>query len=113
MYEHGVGVPQDLAESVRWDRIAAQHGYPRALNNLGYLYEHGLGVTKDFPQAAKLYCEAAGSHLPEAEHNWESIRSNIRDVPKECAEAAQWLARFAPHGIENGESIEAGSKTRD
>jgi TPR repeat protein len=111
IYQHGIGRRQDFAESLKWDRIAAQHGYPMAVNNLAYLYEHGLGVQRDFPKAAKLYCEAAAAKLPEAQRNWSTIYSSIRGLPDDCAKAAQWLANAAKQELQNvGESVEAGPK---
>lgn len=111
IYEHGIGRRQDLAQSLAWNRLAAQRGYPPALNNLGYLYEHGLGVGRDLPEAAKLYCQAAASKLPEAQQNWAMIHAKIAGLPEDCDEAARWLARAAPQEVGNtSESIAADPK---
>jgi len=105
----GIERRQELGQSLAWNRVAAQHGYAPALNNLGYLYEHGLGVGRDFAEAAKRYCQAARGKLPVAEHNWAILQAKIAELPEDCDEAARWLARVAPQGVGNsGESVVAG-----
>jgi len=69
MYAHGLGVSENFAESLKWNRAAAVRNYPQALNNLGYMYEHGLGVEQDSVRAAEFYRQAAKFGLPEGRRN--------------------------------------------
>src|SRR4029078_9574062 len=43
MYTHGLGVPQDDQEAVKWCRLAAKQGSTEAQFNLGVMYEDGIG----------------------------------------------------------------------
>jgi TPR repeat protein len=48
MYHDGKGVAQDYREAVKWHRLAAQQGMPRAQLSLGIQYYGGKeGVTQD------------------------------------------------------------------
>jgi hypothetical protein len=60
MYVLGRGVAKDEVEGVRWHRLAADQGNPRALANMGYTYEMGRGnVLKDDREALRYYRLAA------------------------------------------------------
>lgn len=51
LYLTGTGVSVNLAEAVRWYRLAAEQGNPVAQLNLGDLYSRGSGVGRDLVQA--------------------------------------------------------------
>ena len=59
MYAEGKGVPQDYTEAVRWYRKAADQGYARGQDGLGYAYSHGGGVPQNYAEAARWYRKAA------------------------------------------------------
>jgi TPR repeat protein len=44
MYAHGIGVPHDYQEALKWYRLAANQGNADAQYNLGVMYENGQGV---------------------------------------------------------------------
>jgi len=46
-YDHGIGVPEDNKEAVKWYRLAAEQGFAKAQNNLGVAYALGEGVPED------------------------------------------------------------------
>ena len=75
-----------------------------ALNNLGYIYEHGVGVPRNLSKAAKFYCEAAKSNLPEAQQNWAVVEAGFEDLPRDCDQAAAWIANAAPQEFKSGTS---------
>ena len=55
MYYFGKGVPQDVAEAVKWYRLAADQGNADAQLALGMMYEiDGMGVTRDYAEAAAM-----------------------------------------------------------
>ena len=53
MYDRGVGVAPDDAESAVWFRKAALQGYAIGQFNLGLAYHKGRGVALDYVQAAR------------------------------------------------------------
>ncbi len=59
LYDHGLGVPEDNAEAVRWYEMAAQQGMPLAMRNLGNQYATGHGVAYDINLAQQWYEKAA------------------------------------------------------
>jgi len=61
MYENGKGVPQNIAEAVKWYRLAAQQGYAGAQNNLGLIYAIGRGIKRDPLRAYMWFSLAAAS----------------------------------------------------
>lgn len=59
-YEHGSsGYPQSYEDAVRWYRMAAEMGHPKAQCNLGWCYAGGHGVIEDDEEARKWYLKAA------------------------------------------------------
>jgi TonB family protein len=61
MYENGKGVPQNIAEAVKWYRLAAEQGYGGAQNNLGLIYAIGRGIQRDPIRAYMWFSLAAAS----------------------------------------------------
>lgn len=61
MYGKGQGVQKDLAEAVKWYRLAAAQGVGAAQSNLGQLYANGQGVSQDYVEAAKWLPRACGA----------------------------------------------------
>ena len=59
MCDHGIVVPQDHVEAVRWYRLTADQEKAERQNSLGWMYELGNGVPQDFNEAAWLYRLAA------------------------------------------------------
>ena len=50
---------QDIEETVKWYRTAAEHGYATAQFRLAKLYEYGWGVPQDDQKASRWYHAAA------------------------------------------------------
>ena len=108
IYEHGVGLRRDLAEAIKWNRLAAEHGEASALNNLGYMYEHGIGTHRNLSKATLFYCRAARSKVPEATHNWIVIQESVQGIREDCELAAKWVTAEALRSLPSDASIEAG-----
>ena len=66
-YQKGAGIRQDSVAAIGWFTLAAQHGLPAALVNLGNCYETGNGVRQDFDQAGRNYSAAAKQNFGPAE----------------------------------------------
>lgn len=61
-YELGSsGYPQSYEDAVRWYRMAADMGHPKAQCNLGWCYMGGHGVEVDEKEARKWYLKAASN----------------------------------------------------
>lgn len=58
-YLNGTGVKQDLGESLRWFRIAADKGHADSQEAVANAYELGLGVSADLNQATEWRKKAA------------------------------------------------------
>ena len=55
MYANGRGVPQDYKEAVKWFKLAAEQGSPKAINYTGVLYDGGgFGLTADSKKSSYL-----------------------------------------------------------
>jgi hypothetical protein len=95
LYDDGLGVPKDEAESARWLHKAGEQGYAPAQYLLGIAYATGDGVPEDYVQA----------------HLWWSLVAAQGD-----AEAAQWrvyLAADMTRGqIKKAEALEAAWKPK-
>ncbi|MEM8730578.1 MAG: hypothetical protein AAGF79_11730 [Pseudomonadota bacterium] len=60
-------VPDDLARSARWLRVAADAGHDDAMFELGFALGFGLGIGQDVPSALDWLDRAATSNHPRAE----------------------------------------------
>jgi TPR repeat protein len=45
MYSQGLGVNVDIAEDVKWYKLAAEQGNAKAQSNLRAIYEQGKSIT--------------------------------------------------------------------
>lgn len=100
LYAHGLGVPQDQAQAVKWYQAAADQGLADAENNLGYSYELGLGVTKDLAVALKWYQAAADQGNDRGQLNLGLLYENGTGVPMDLIAAAMWLGLGSTMGQE-------------
>jgi len=60
------GLPKNLAEALRWERMAADKGYAPAMFSIGHYYENGEGVPKSEAEALRWYRMAAEAGSREA-----------------------------------------------
>ena len=105
VYQNEVGaVSQDLAEAVRWYRMAAEQGHERAQFSLGALYLAGeAGVLKDAAEAARWYRMAAEQGNEGAQFSLGALYANGEGLPQDIVLAHMWLniagANAYPHGL--------------
>jgi TPR repeat protein len=59
MYEHALGVEQNIAESARWYEWSAKYGFPQGQYNFATMLEMGDGGRKDEVEAYMYYMLAA------------------------------------------------------
>lgn len=64
-HQNGWSVAQDYTEALRWFRLAAEQGLPKALYMVGAYYEHGRGgVSVDMNEANYWYRRATIAGYP-------------------------------------------------
>ncbi len=104
IYQHGLGLPQDNLESVKWYRRAAELGDSCGQSNLGWMYEHGLGVVRDLAAALHWHLLAAkqGNGLSMNQLGW--MYQNGQGVQQDAAEAFRWYKASAETGNRDGQN---------
>ncbi len=101
MYEDGLGVRKNHAESMKWYRLAADQGDALVQYSVGLRYERGRGVPQDFVEAHKWY-NLAASRLPPGKHRNMAVRQ--RDLltgemtREQLAEARKRAREWEPKG---------------
>jgi uncharacterized protein len=96
-YLQGLGVPRDVAESLKWCRKAAEQGYAEAQTGLGGKYEFGVGVSKDNAEAVKWYRKAAEQGHAEAQFRLGMMYYPL-GVMHNVDETIKWYRRAAEQG---------------
>lgn len=91
MYAEGIGVPQDDKMSVKWYRLAAEHGIAEAQYNLGNYFFVGKGITQDYKQAANLYRLAAEQGLAAAQSTLGVMYANGYGIKRDLVIAYMWV----------------------
>ncbi|CAO3696813.1 unnamed protein product [Umbelopsis ramanniana] len=81
-FQHGWGVPKNIATAAYYFEIASNLGDPDAQNDLGFCYSHGQGVKKDNFKAAKYYrmADRQGNGIVGNSWIWKS-KYDIVDLP--------------------------------
>ena len=99
-YYNGDGVPENMAEAVKWYRIAADQGKVDAQFNLGVIYERGIGVPENDAEAVKWYRKAADHGDAEAQYNLGVMYYNGDGVPENDVRAYVWWSMAKTQGYE-------------
>ena len=114
-YETGDGVGKDLAEAVKWYRMAAEQGLAEAAFELSKCYTFGFGVRKNRVTAGKWLRKAAeqGHVTAMFLHGHWLLREEGGGVGYDPREAVKWFRRAAEKGdaramFELGECYEDG-----
>lgn len=92
MYRNGEGVPQSLAEAVRWLEASAAQNHPPGQNNLGALYAAGEGVPENNGEAARLFRLAAAHGYPPAFQNLGRMYESGSGVEMDLSRAFMWFS---------------------
>ena len=92
LYIDGQGVPQDVAEALRWVHKAAEQGFADAQVVLGAVYtEAGLGVPQDHAEAVRWFRKAAEQGYAKGQVGLGIVYFQGRGVPKNYVLAYMWL----------------------
>jgi len=92
------GPKKNLAEAVKWTRLAADQGHAPAQNSLGFMYDQGQGVSQNRAEAMKWYRLAADQGYVRAQHNLGAKYEGGYGVLQNYAEAMKWFRLAADQG---------------
>jgi TPR repeat protein len=92
------GVEKDLAEAVKWFRLAADAGNMDGIQAMAEVYREGIGVKQDFAKAHHWSKKAAelGSRNDQRKVGHDYMNGRI--VPEDHAEAETWFRLAAEQG---------------
>ena len=99
-YKHGMQVPQDFGEALKWLRRASRQGNAFAQARLGAMYRDGLGVTRNDAEAVKWFRRSAGQGDSTAQLALGILYREGKGVPQDDKEALRWL-RAVTEGSSN------------
>ena len=85
----------DFTHAVYYVGLAAEKGYPDAMNRLGYFYSEGLGVSKDRAVGHAWCLKAANHGLPKSQYNIGLNYMKGDGVPQNDALAIEWFRKSA------------------
>lgn len=86
MYEHGLGVPVDMARSASWYERAARKGSANGQAALGRLYAIGSGVDQDNIMAYYWLRMSAPSAGSQAYREMEAVRARMNERERQQAD---------------------------
>jgi TPR repeat protein len=98
LYLDGKGVPQNMAEAVRYFQLAAAAGSALGQNNLGGLYRDGRGVARDFAKAARWFAASASQGNAAGMYNLGLMYELGQGVKADPLQASMWYALAADSG---------------
>ncbi|MBO5924215.1 MAG: sel1 repeat family protein, partial [Lentisphaeria bacterium] len=99
-YNKGVEYAEksDYTNAVYWYRKAAEQGFAKAQNNLGYCYEYAKGVEQSYYEAVNWYRKAAEQGNAGAQFNLGQCYSDAKGVEQSFYEATKWFRKAAEQG---------------
>ena len=90
-YWMGRGVTLNYSEALKWFRIGAEQGDPRAMANIGWIYENGFGVKRDYSEARRWYEMAARQGDAIANWNLGRMYQYGYGVPTDLGRAIEYF----------------------
>ncbi len=105
-YYNGKGVPQNVAEAVKWWRKAAAQGQVKAQFDLGSVFYAGLsGVPQNHAEAAKWWRKAAEQGFATAQSNLGILYADGDGVTQDGVEAAKWFLLASAQDDDKGKDL--------
>ena len=99
MFEWGIGVVRDIAESAKWYRAAAELGDAESQKKLGDIYSGDCfgesAAVKDLAEAARWYRRDAENGDSEAQKKLGDMCYCGNGVTQDYSEAAKWYLKAA------------------
>ena len=98
-HEYGIGFPRNIAEAIKWNLMAAEHGFSLAQVELGGIYFDEECVNPpDFAEAFAWYKKAAEQGDAEAQNCLGLCFEEGSGIEKNQAEAVKWYRAAADQG---------------
>jgi TPR repeat protein len=99
MYADGLGVDQDYAAALKWNKLSAEQDYAPDMADLGDLYYYGNGVHEDQAVALKWYKKGAERGDPAAEYAYGLLfHDGSAGLKQDFGTAISWFLRAAAQG---------------
>ena len=89
---------KDYSKAIAYFKQAAEQGYAKAQNHLGFCYEKGQGIAQDYYEAVKWYRKAAEQGYAKAQTNLGLCYAKGQGVAQDYYEAAKWYRKAAEQG---------------
>ena len=99
IYAHGIGVPQDSNESLKWRKRAAEQGYERAQYALGLIYYYGLDVPEDTQKSLRWLNKSAEQNGIGSQYYLGNIYEEGEIVKQNIDESLKWYRKAAEGGL--------------
>jgi uncharacterized protein len=112
MHLAGQGQTQNIAEGLKWLRLAAERGELAAQVQLATRYELGLGVAQDDGEAFRWYKHAAELGSPVGQLYVGLAYSNGRGAERDLVVAHMWL-NLATAALPPGQIRTSAARLRD
>jgi TPR repeat protein len=85
------GTKKDERAALKWFRLAAEQGHPRAQTQLGMAYQKGRGVRRDFQESIEWMRKAAEQGYAKAQFELGVAYRDSRGVPRDRVLGLMWL----------------------
>jgi TPR repeat protein len=85
------GTKKDQRAALKWFRLAAEQGHPRAQTQLGMAYQRGRGVRRDMQESVGWMRKAADQGNAKAQFELGVAYRDGRGVPKDRVLGLMWL----------------------
>ena len=103
-YLYGLyGFDKNVAEGVRYIRMAAEGGYVEAKYSLGIMHYEGKGVSQDYNIALDWFRQAADEGNALAQKRMGYMYYNGEGVDKDYKEALIWYKKAADQGFDKAQ----------
>jgi len=86
MYDLGIGVPKDPAQTAKWTRKAAEQGHAEAQFRLGFMYTNDYGVPQDYVEAYAWMSVAATNGNEDAKERLPKVKAKLTPEQLTAAE---------------------------
>ncbi|MBV8656795.1 MAG: sel1 repeat family protein [Burkholderiales bacterium] len=99
MYALGEGVERDVAESIKWLKLASSNGSDLAQSALGDRYHDGVGVPVDYREALRLYRLSAARGVPESTVGMARMYAHGEGVHRHAGAAYALYTLYLPYDL--------------
>ena len=99
------GLDEDIAQALKYFRLAAKQGLPRAVLDLSRMYGWRQGVERNIPLAIAMLTDLSQNGNADASEMLADWFASGTAVPKDDAQAAKWYLKSANLGSLRAQSL--------